>query len=139
MILDWPSDLPPPLQRGRRVQRDDPRAARSGETGPPAWRRRSSAVFRTREMSIEVDRALKARFDRFYDEETGGGVKPFWMPDWATDGWRLLDAEGADLTLPDSTPILLAARDLCLFGAATPSETIRGVVFTITFPVVILP
>lgn len=135
----WPSDLPRPNRAGYQRQTDDPRLARRAEAGPPAYRRRWSSTTRSVALVIDVSRSQKAIFDDFHDEVTASGSLPFWMPDPTTDGWPVLDAIGAPVLAGDGAPLLLAAQWLCLFGATTPVETLRGVRFQISFGVTVLP
>lgn len=135
----WPADLPKPQRDGFQGQIMDPRKRKATETGPPGYRRRWSSVARAVSLSIDVTRSQKAIFDNFYEDETGMGSLPFWMPDPLTDGWALLDAEGNAVLSGDGAPILLSAQWLCLFGDETPMESIRGVRFVIAFSVAVMP
>ena len=135
----WPADLPRPMQRPYQAQRADPRQERTTEKGPPAYRRLYSAVPKSVGLTIDVTRSQKAVFDQFHDEVSRHGVLPFWMDDPTTDGWALLGSDGAPIRTDDGSPILLAARWLCLFGTETPIETIIGVRFQIVFSVTVMP
>ena len=135
----WPSQLPNPNRSGYQTQLQDSRLRRSGEQGPPGYRRGWSAVPCNVSLSIEVTRADKAAFDLFYERTTSFGTLPFWMPDPTTDGWLLLDDQGQPIQDQSGTQILLAARWLCVFGDSTPIFSIRGVRFGIAFNVVVMP
>jgi len=138
-IAIWPESLPRPMRNGFQSQTLDPRKSKSAETGPPGYRRRFSSVARDYSMTIDVPRSEKAVFDNFYQTETKFGSKPFWMPDPTTDGWPLLTAAGEPLLIDTGAPLLLSARWLCLFGATTPRETIKGIRFQIAFAITVLP
>ena len=56
-----------------------------------------------------------------------------------TDGWPLLHETGAPLLYEDGTPILMSAQWLCIFGDEMPSETLRGMTFTKSFSVWVMP
>ncbi|MAU43772.1 MAG: hypothetical protein CMP09_02820 [Yangia sp.] len=61
------------------------------------------------------------------------------MPDPVTDGWPLLHETGVPLLYEDGTPILMSAQWLCVFGDEPPSETLRGMTFTKSFSVWVMP
>ncbi|WP_428540775.1 hypothetical protein [Profundibacter sp.] len=138
-VATWPDSLPRPMRNGFQSQLQDGRKSKSGETGPPAYRRRFSSVVREYSMTIDVPRSEKAVFDNFYRTATKLGTKPFWMPDPTTDGWSMLDASGNPLLTSSGAPLLLSARWLCLFGASTPRETVKGIRFRIAFQIAVLP
>lgn len=138
-IAVWPSDLPKPTRDGYQSQINDPRLKKSRDTGPIGWRRRTSSVSRSVALTIQVDRELKAVFDQFYTEISGVGSLPFWMPDPVTDGWALLDPNGAPFLSSDGAPLLTPRQLLCLWGEETPQERIIGTEFTISFSVMVMP
>jgi hypothetical protein len=134
----WPTSLPKPSRAGYTAQNDDGRVRRQAG-GPPGYRRRFSSTARLVSLSINVTRAEKAVFDRFFEVDTKSGSIPFYMPDPVTDGWGFLTSDGAPVLSAEGEPILLAAQWLCLFGDETPSETIRGITFDIAFSVAVMP
>ncbi len=138
-VAIWPQSLPRPMRSGFQSQILDPRKSKSAETGPPGYRRRFSSVAQDYAMTIDVPRSEKAVFDNFYRFETKFGSKPFWMPDPTTDGWPVLTAGGDAVLTGNGDPLLLSARWLCLFGATTPRETVKGIRFRIAFTVTVLP
>jgi hypothetical protein len=135
----WPASLPKPNRQGYQAQQQDPRLRKSGDAGPPGYRRRWSSVSKSVSLVIDVPRSEKAVFDQFYNVATSHGGKPFWMPDPVTDGWPMLTGGGIPILASDGSPILLAASWLCLFGQPTPTETIQGVRFIIGFSVEVMP
>ncbi|MCV0424672.1 MAG: hypothetical protein K5905_04305 [Roseibium sp.] len=140
MTLRWPSDLPLPERNPYQRQSQDPRISRRREAGPPGSRRRFSSVARFVSLTIDVSRNQKAIFDNFYEGDTAEGSLPFIMPDPTTHDWPLLDpTTGDQLQDPDGNALLIAAHWLCLFGEQTPTETIRGIRFQISFPVAVMP
>lgn len=136
----WPTDLPRPLRTSWGSALQDPRLRRAAETGPPGYRRRYSSVARIVGMEIDVSRAEKAVFDRFFEDTLKLGSLPFTMPDPVTDGWALLDTDGNPLLDGNGAPILLGAIWVCLFGAEMPTESIPGGTrFRIAFTVAVMP
>jgi hypothetical protein len=61
------------------------------------------------------------------------------MPDPTTDGWPLLDQDGAPLTTEGDVPILLAETWLCLFGDRLPAASIAGLHFRVSMTILVLP
>lgn len=135
----WPSELPLPTQAGYRAVTDDPRLRRAAETGPPGYRRRYSSAARRVALSLMLSRSEKAVFDNFWRNTCAHGSLPFTMPDPVTDGWAALDAGGTPLLTEGGTPILLSASWVCLFGDGLPAESLRGVTFTVSFEVAVMP
>ncbi|MGE6741715.1 hypothetical protein ACQKGC_15690 [Allorhizobium pseudoryzae] len=138
-IFYWPTDLPKPERNTWSASYTDPRLRRAAEAPTPAYRRRFSSVARPVQLSMLLDRNLKAVFERFYEETTAYGSLPFYMPDPTTDGWALLASDGRPLLTSAGVPLLLAARWLCLFGDTPPSEVVVGVEFRISFSVSVMP
>ncbi|APX21321.1 hypothetical protein [Salipiger profundus] len=138
-VPSWPTALPRPLRSSYRASATDPRLKRAQDAPVPAYRRRYSSVARGLQLSLVLSRAQKAVFDTFHTETTGFGTTPFWMPDPVTDGWPLLTPEGQYLLTPEGQRILLSARLLCVFGDEVPSETLRGMSFTVSFSVWVMP
>lgn len=138
-ILVWPEELPKPERRTWQNQRQDPRQKRKNENGPTGYSRRFSSVEKNVSLTITLTRQQKAIFDNFYEHETQHGSLLFKMPDPTTDGWALYASSGQPLLVEDGVPLLLSAEWLCLFGDATPSETIQGIEFVIRFSVKVMP
>lgn len=135
----WPAELVRPLREGYQQQRGDNRRFASGEQGPPRVRRGVSKAITTVPMSFYVTSDQRARFWRFYIEETEEGALPFIMPDWTRDEHDLLTAGGLNLLTHDDVPLLIAATWAVLFGQSTPNETPMGVEWRINFDVMVLP
>jgi hypothetical protein len=138
-LPSYPPELPRPNRDGYRVARGDGRSIGRQDAGPPTRRRRFSSTVTTLSLSIDLSRSLKARFDRFYDEETAGGTLPFLMPDPATDGTELLTIGGVPLLTAGGVPLLIARTWLCVFGDQLPVETPRGVEWRVSFTLLVLP
>jgi len=135
----WPAELPRPMRSGYQAQNMDPRIRRSGETGPPSYRRRYSSVARRVALVIDVPRALKATFEIFHEQVLSHGALPFTMPDPTTDGWPLLMSDGTPVLTAGGVRILLARQWVCLFGEEPPVEQVIGVRFRLEFGVVVMP
>lgn len=138
-IASWPTELPHPERESWSLSRQDGRMKLRSDAGPPRYRRRFSAVAKLVSLSIIVDRNGKAIFDRFFEETTEDGSLLFYMPDPTTDGWHLFTGAGARLLKSDGTPLLLAGSWLCAWGDQTPTDTILGVEFRISFSVAVMP
>lgn len=138
-LATWPDRLPRPERRTWDRQPADNRLKRNPEAGPTAYRRRSSAVGEPVQLSILVDRELKAEFDRFFRTTIAHGSLPFWMPDPTTDGWTLLDETGVPLLTDADEPLLISEIWLCLWGDQMPQETIEGMEYRMSFGVLVMP
>lgn len=139
MIMIWPETLPRPERSSWQLTSQDARRKRQSDAGPPAYRRRFSAVAQMVEMSVILDRNQRAVFDQFFHEDCSEGSRLFYMPDPTTEGWPLLTTEGAPLLAADGTPLLLAGRWLCSWGDQIPTETVQGREFRKAFGIVVLP
>lgn len=139
-IPTWPTELPRPNRAGYSLALGESRAFTQDDAGPIRMGRKFSQVAKPVAMVIEVNRDLRAVFENFWFQDTKGGVLPFIMPDYATDGWALLDENGATLLTEDDTPILLSETWLCLFGtSSTPQFSPRGVDWIISFAIAVMP
>lgn len=135
----WPAELTKFDRSGWQAQPQEARQRRQSDAGPPAYRRRFSAVARLVALSIVVTRNERAIFDRFHADTCAHGAHLFWMPDPTTDGWPLLHSDGRPLQSA-GTPLLLSARWLCSFGDQVPAAVIvEQVKFRISFNVVVMP
>lgn len=135
----WPSVLPRPERDTWAKSPGEARVKKRSEAGPPAYRRRFSAVPKTVRLSMMISRAHKAIFDDFFENVTSYGSRLFYMPDPTTDLWALLDDQGNQILTESGSPILLSAVWLCFFGDDQPAETVVGMRFRITFSVVVMP
>ncbi|MDB5618471.1 MAG: hypothetical protein JWQ24_2709 [Tardiphaga sp.] len=83
---------------------------------------------------------LRARFDRFYEEEVNFGITPFLIPDQQIDGTGLFDEYGGPLMDESGIPIVIESWWLVQFGQTQPATVaIGGATFTIQFDLVVLP
>lgn len=138
-LPSYPSELPRPNRDGYKVARGDGRTIGRTDAGPPIRRRRFSAVPKTVSFVTDLTQSQKARFDRFYDEDTAEGTLPFLLPDWAVHGTPLLTAGGAPLLTAGGVPLLISRIWLCVFGDQLPVETPRGVEWRMSFSLLVLP
>ena len=135
----WPESLNRWEREGWQASLQESRQRRSGDAGPPGWRRRFSSAARSVALSIVLERDEKAIFDHFFERECKHGSALFWMPDPTTDGWSMLDEAGRPL-LSGAAPLLLSARWLCSWGEQLPVETItEQVKFRKIFNVMVMP
>lgn len=137
-MITWPAELPLPMKPDFAAQRQEARVPRVASSGPVGWRRRYSAVGRPVQLAIDTTRSECAVFERFFDEVSQGAAQ-FSLQDPTTDGWPLLDHNGAPILHSDSTPILAGAQWICHFGADLPVIQTYGLRFHIGFSVVVLP
>jgi len=116
----WPTELPDLRRDSYNQQTGDLRQLSKPDSGPPRIGSKFSRTTDTVQMSVFCSLNLRARFERFYIEETRNGRMPFWMPEPGRNGWALLDNTGRQLLTETGHPILLSANWLCLFGANVP-------------------
>ena len=89
---------------------------------------------------LHVTQDQRARFDRFWEEDTAGGVLPFLFRDQQLDGYPLADDLGAWLQTETDEPIRIESWWLCHFGQQDPAYTrVTGRRFRIQISLVILP
>ena len=139
MIAVWPSELPRPERNSWQNQSQEARRMTQSDIGPPRYRRRFSGVPKLVTMTVMLDRNQRAIFDNFYKHDCAWGSHRFWMPDPTTEGWPLFTASGQQLFTHDGRPILMGGRWLCAWGDQPPAETVIGLEFRKSFPVVVLP
>lgn len=138
-LAAWPSTLPKPNRDAHQAQLQEARLTRSAETGPPAFRRRWSAVAKTVGLAVDVDRTGKSTLDAFFETTLKHGALPFTMPDPVTDGWPLLTDGGAPVLDEGGAPVLMSAIWICKF-AEPPRETLtRPLWFRMAFSVLVMP
>ncbi|WP_226557876.1 hypothetical protein [Salipiger thiooxidans] len=138
-VLTWPPELPRPLRDRYQAQATDPRLKRAQDAPIPGYRKRYSNAANGVQLSLVLSRLQKGVFDTFYRDAAGRGTKAFWMPDPTTDGWPLLTPGGKYLLAADGSQVLMSKRWLCVFGDEPPSETLRGMTFTKSFSVWVMP
>ncbi|MCG5247985.1 hypothetical protein [Methylorubrum extorquens] len=141
-IPSWPAELP------QRVLADnyseglgDGRLRTAMETGVPKTRRRFSNAGRPVSAAFKVSPDGKARIERFFNEEVGGGALPFLMPDQTHDGLALINGGGLQLLDDQGRPLINTAWWLAIFGDSVPTFQTRnrGVSYIASFPLVVLP
>jgi hypothetical protein len=138
----WPIDeLGRPQRAGYGRQAQDGRKRLDSAVGPSRMRRRTSAVVETMRVTLIFDRFDKLRrFERFWDEDTSGGVGLFTMPHPERDNQPLLGDEFEYLLDENGDRILADATALCQFGSEPPQVSNLGVEnWQVQFTVVILP
>lgn len=136
----WPDgELPRPLRPEFELAFGEGRLLTQPSAGPVRSRRRFSAVSHSQALAFLMTRNERARFERFYFDETRAGALPFLMPDFGTDGLPIGDEAGAQLTDEAGAPLLITAMRLCLFGAQLPVISAQGVEWRVSFAVEILP
>lgn len=85
-MIVWPADLPQHvLATDFTAGSREGRLATQTDVGPGKTRRRSSAAVRPVSATVIVDWDGRMRFERFWDEETQGGVLPFLIRDQLVD------------------------------------------------------
>ena len=144
-IAIWPQDLPQRvLADGYQEGVRDGRLVQAMDKGPPKMRRRTSAAVKPVQAAMVVDFNGRARFERFWNDDTAGGVLPFYVRDQALDSLALgvsADGEAAGpLLTAHGAPVLIAASWLCQFAEEPPSVTaMDGIWFRISFGLLVLP
>jgi len=136
----WPSDLPQAvLVDGFAYSQAEGRLTSRTDTGPGKARLMNSAAITPVRAQIRVTPAQLARFRRFYSEDLGQGVNPFWMRDQIFDGMALSDADGALLTDGDGKVLTMASCWLARFGLNMQTLPRPGFLFRIEFDLELLP
>ena len=135
----FPTELVKPVADGWRQQRGESRRRAGGDQGPPRTRRGISKAADVVQMSFICDHDQRARFERFYDEDTAEGALPFLIPDFATDGDMLMTADGALLTDDEDNPLLIASTLVCMFGEQLPGYAPIGAHWQVSFILTVLP
>lgn len=135
----WPAELPQRVLRAGYSEtfRDGVLRSKSDSGVGKVRRRYSSAALPVQAM-ISLYYSQKARLERFWDEDTGGGALPFIMPDQTHDGLPLLDSGGVPVLDGAGVPILVTANWLVRFSAA-PQITPRGPIFSASLQLTVLP
>lgn len=136
----WPNELPcGVLLESLQTAPRGSRLATAPDTGPAKLRRRGPKIVPV-SCSITVNANLRARFDRFWDEDTETGTLPFLYRDQQTDGYPVEDDLGSRLQTEDGTPIRIESWWLVQFGQQEPAYSRQsGNLFTIQFSLIVLP
>ncbi len=140
-LLRWPPELPQHVQRpGFDWTLPDGRQSIEPEAGPMLGRLAFSATETPIAASIDVTLRQVARFLRFWNEETGGGVRPFLLRDQIWDGLPVLTSSGTILLDSSGAPVLTRRFWLCVFGRQPPKpDPLGGPNYRIAFTLRVLP
>ncbi|WP_221235574.1 hypothetical protein [Sagittula marina] len=92
------------------------RKERTGDTGPPRFRRKFSAVSEGLSMQCIMNLTQFHTFKYFYTETLQQGSLPFIMPDRVQTGAPVATEGGAILLTEDDFPIAVVRNRLCVFG-----------------------
>lgn len=122
----WPADLGPPLADGIARTPADARLMKAKELGPPESRRRRTLVPIRLPMRYLLDRARREMLERFYVDDLAYGTRYFWMPDWMSDGWPVLDHDLCPILDHDGVPVLISALVLCHMSEPPADGGLRG-------------
>ena len=121
MALEWPHDLPQHVDRqGYRYQPGDGRLKSTTDTGGGKVRRRDSNPPSIVTAPITLSAIQKSRLERFWEQDTSGGVKPFWFPAVAEHGNNLTDDLDVQITTEVGEPIQASYRWFCRFDPDQP-------------------
>ncbi|MGY3366191.1 hypothetical protein ACVWZL_003316 [Bradyrhizobium sp. GM2.4] len=136
----WPDDLPQVvLVEGFQAGPLGQRLSTAMDSGPSKQRRRGPKT-RPLTVAIAVDENQRALFDRFYDEEVGGGTTPFLIRDVLTDGRDLDDDLGEQLQDENGDDLLIESWALVQFGQTDPAVAANTFDFyRIQFELIVLP
>lgn len=118
MTVAWPSTLPQKFDISQfEASTRDGRLQTPMEVGPPKLRRRNALAVMPVAGSFLVEFDDYARFLRFWEEDTVGGVLPFTIPDQILDGEPLTDEDGNVITDENGDPLLMSSTWLVQFAA----------------------
>lgn len=139
-VAIWPSDLPQkPQSKSYSQAAMNGRLVSDTEVGPGKRRRRWKGAAAV-QISLYIRGDQIQSFWSFWDDDTAGGVLPFFFPDPVGDGAALTDDGDDLLTTNNGTGLEASAHWLCLFDTAEPSLTnVGGPLFQIAFAVQVLP
>ncbi|MCK1536889.1 MULTISPECIES: hypothetical protein [unclassified Bradyrhizobium] len=136
----WPDELPQVVlvdsfRAGPRGQR----LSTAMDSGPAKQRRRGPKT-RPLTVAIDLDEDQRARFDRFYEDDTDCGVLPFLIRDMLTDG-RGLDGDlGQQVQDENGNDLLIESWLLVQFGQTDPAMAANTFDFyRIQFDLIALP
>ncbi len=138
MPIEWPSTLPNPTLGGFQHGRQNARQERTGETGPPRFRRKFTAVAEPVSMSMVLDTSQLWQLETFYIDTTQEGSLPFLMPDYLRDGKPIANEHGA-LLLDGGLPLLLSVKKLCVFNDFLPKSPVSNSRSRVSFSLWYLP
>jgi hypothetical protein len=138
----WPKELPQRvLSTGFSRTYDDGVQATSMGAGVQKTRLQTVAAPEQVQASIMATEEGIARFRRFRNEEVGRGSLPFLMPDQVCDGASITASDGTPLLTAGGQPLMQTSWWLVMFTPGSPPRDgeNRGLEFTITFQLTILP
>jgi len=137
-----PAELRYPLEQGYQFARGEGRRMPTPDAGPPIAGPRRTLVADRVQLTLQLSRAERAIFDRFYLDDLKRGIWPFAMPDPETDGWPMLD-ENFGLMLDDEgEPILLDEIWVAMIGTPPVSSAVpnsSGTYSRVSFDLWIMP
>ncbi len=140
-VLVWPSDLPQFVAKDDlRIGRPDTRQMTPIELGDERVMRGQSRGRPKVTADLYLDFEQKLRFERWVDDDTGGGTEPFLFPAIALHNFPLL--EGGEILLDfDGSPILASSWWLVRFDptAELPAVVAHGRDWRTTMQLKILP
>jgi len=131
--------LPRPNRDGYELAHGDGRSIGRTDRGSPIRHGRVSNVPETVSFVTDLSLSQRARFLRFYREDTAKGTLPFQIPDWSVHGTPMLKADGTPLLKADGAPLLISRIWLCVFGEQLPKERPRGVEIRVSFNLLVMP
>lgn len=141
-VIVWPSELPQFVARENfRLARPDTRDITPTELGQPRVGRGSSRGRAKATADLFLDYPQSLRFDRFVDEDTGGGALPFLFPAVARHLFPLLGDDLLPLLDYDGSAILASWWWLVQFDTAAdlPASVIYGNGWRASMQIEILP
>ncbi|MGU3496344.1 hypothetical protein ACLBXM_20070 [Xanthobacteraceae bacterium A53D] len=109
------------------------------ETGPAKVRRRFLSAVRPVSVRVVLDLNQRLRLRRFWEEDTGGGSLPFYMPDQALHERPLAQEGGLLLLTETGAPLLMTSYWLVRFGERAPQFAPSELMFIADFHLEILP
>jgi len=133
-----PDELRYPMRQGYLFSRGEGRRMPSPDSGPPTPSPKRTLVADRVQLTLDLSRAERAIWDRFYIDEIKRGIWPFAMPDPETDGWPMLDDQYRPILNEAGVPILLTETWVAMIGR-TPSHTPSGVHNRVSFDLWIMP
>lgn len=139
MPIEWPKSLPVPTLHGMAQSRQNARQERSGDTGPPRFRRRFSAVATGASMRVVATTTQTWHLEAFYAQTLQEGSLPFLMADPMRDGKPIADGNGTLLLNGDGSPLLLIRKNLCVFDEPPSVSRLAASHNAISFSLWFLP
>jgi hypothetical protein len=137
----WPTELPQRfLASGYSEKLRDGRLFVRTSTGPGKARRRYSSAVIPASGTIYLTHAQKGRFERFWYEDTDGGVKAFILPDQTRDGIDVYTASSLPILTGSGDPLIITSNWLAMFSPEAPSFTpMNGGYFSVSFSLNVMP